>query len=296
MKPINKDAISRRIRQLRNSKEMTLEAWAALFGSNKSAGYKWENGTVPYKKTLEKMADLCDVTIDWIFHGDFVDYVIEFLKQFPITYSMLNRFEDEDYFSKVADSLIKAGSTYGDDTAILLEVIKNPSNQPAMSLLPEIQDYLKEHKIEIKDLNILPVDNLPEYRFNYIHRVDDLFMSEPRFSEHEKFIDGTTYGVNTVFGTMMNYLLQQETLLKEWKFNIDGTASEEIQERQRQDQREKYIRNSLMEEQHMLEVIDVYRLARKKLAEKYEIDLPKIEKTRPLTYNEIKAIDEPLEE
>jgi len=296
MKPTNKIAISKRIKQLRDRKNMTLEEWSALFGSNKSAGFKWENGTTPYKRTIEKMAELSNVTVDWILYGDFVDYVIDFLKKFPATYKMLNMFEDEDYFSKIADSLAKEGKTYGDDTAILLEVAKNPTNQPAISLLPEIQNYLKENKIEIKDLNILPVDNLPEYRFNYIHMVDDLFMSELRYPEHEKLIDHETYSVNTMFGNMMNYLLEQESLLKEWKFHVDDTVCEEEQERQRQDQKERYIRDSLMAEQHMIEIMDVYRVARKRIAEKYELDLPKIERTRPRTYNEIKAMPESLAE
>jgi len=293
MNPINKEAVSKRIRELRKKNEMTLEAWAALFGSNKSAGFKWENGTVPYRKTLEKMAEFSNVSIDWILHGDFVDYVIEFLKQFPIFYGMLKNGEDEDYFSSLADRLIKDDKTYGDDTAILIEIARDPIIQATFSFLPEIRDYLKDNQIEIKDLNVLPVDNFPEYRFQYIHKVDDLFMSEPRLSEWEDFTDSETknklYDVGTIFSVMTDYIIKQEALLKEWKFDSDENNNEEVEAKLRERQKKKYILDSLVAEQLVLEMLDIYETIRERVAEKYSLDLSAIEDSRPLTYYEIKA-------
>ena len=293
MNPINKEAVSKRIRELRKKNEMTLESWSALFGSNKSAGYKWENGTVPYRRTLEKMAEFSNVSVDWILHGEFVDYVIEFLKQFPIFYGMLKNGEEEDYFSSLAGRLIEDDKTYGDDTAILIEIARDPIIQATFSFLPEIRDYLKDNQIEIKDLNAMPVDNFPEYRFQYIHKVDDLFMSEPRLSEWEDFTDNETknklYDVGTIFSVMTDYIIKQEALLKEWKFDSDESNNEEVEAKLRERQKKKYIQDSLVAEQLVLEMLDIYETTRERVAEKYNLDLSAIEDSRPLTYHEIKA-------
>jgi len=277
MNPINKEAVSKRIRELRKKNEMTLESWSALFGSNKSAGYKWENGTVPYRRTLEKMAEFSSVSIDWILHGDFVDYVVEFMKQFPFIYKLLSGIKGRDYFIEIANKLSQEGKGYGDDTAILLEVLKDPKNQMAMSLTPEVQDYLKMNEIEIKDLNVMPVDNMPEYRFTHIHWVNEFFTATSDLST--ELIGDEKYNLGGMFEIAMRYLVEHKILLKEWwELNVDVRASEEVQEKQKQEQKEEYMRNMLMVEQELLEMVEVCKSVREKVAKNLGINLTKFQK------------------
>jgi len=287
MNPINKEAVSRRIRELRKSKEMTLEEWASLFGSNKSAGYKWENGTVPYRRTLEKMAEISDGSVDWILHGDFTEYVTEFVKQFPEVYNFLKRWEDGNYFSKLAEQLSEKGKAYGDDDAILSELFKDSHNRGFIVSQSDVLEYLKNNKMEIRELNVLPVDDMPEYRFHLLRNINDLFMSKPRLPEFEEFNGQKIHDIKELFKISVDYLYQQERLLKEWNLDIDEEEDERVQAMRMQFTKEMYIQSSLAAEQSLIEMIGGYRWLRDRVAEKYEINIESVRKSRHLPYYEI---------
>ena len=232
----DKNDISKRIKELRLKKdeEMTLEAWGAEFGKNKSSAYKWEHGATPYKKTLELMAEKRGVEIGWILYGEFRDYVITFMKQFK---SLKKHIQDKEYITNLVCALESKGKTYGDDDAIVAEILKislNSDNKGEyfLGLYSDIQQYLHDNDIEIKELNLKSVDNVPEYRFNLINDVDRLLMCIKgkeiyhgegndytvynEFNEHYKKRE-TVYNEDAFLNmqAMVNYLIHHETLLQD---------------------------------------------------------------------------------
>ncbi len=289
MKPINKEAISTRIKQLRKEKNMTLEEWSALFGSNKSAGSKWENGTIPYKKTLDRMAEIGEKSVDWILFGTFTDYITDFIKQFPSIYNEIIKWEGEEYFSNKAKILTDKGKTYGDDEAIILELLSDRYNRDYFIRQDEFLDYLKNLSLKISDINPVDLDTSLEensliYRFSLIHKVNELLLRSKRIDEIKDLeIQGFPKEIDT-FETMLEYLLTYEKLFSELKVRINTKASEEVQELQRKTQIYLYFQAALVTKEKVLHLMDGYDIILNDLAKVHDVDISDINSKIQFSY------------
>lgn len=60
-----------RLREVRKSKKLTQKELADKFGTNRVNVTKWETGrTEPSLENLVKLADLFEVSLDWLFGRD----------------------------------------------------------------------------------------------------------------------------------------------------------------------------------------------------------------------------------
>lgn len=289
MKPINKESVSKRIKQLRKEKNLTLEEWSALFGSNKSAGSKWENGTIPYKKTLEKMSQICDKPIEWILFGTFTEYITDFIKQFPSIYKEIMKWEGEEYFSNKAKILTEKGKTYGDDEAIILELLSDYHNRNYFIKQDEFLDYLSNFSLKLSDINPVELDNsLKEnsliYRFSLINKVNQLLLQSNRVDEIKDLeIQGFPKEIDA-FSVMLEYLNSCEKLFSFSLVSMDKDSTNKAQHLKSKLKLERYFLHALVVERDVLNMMWKYHKAIEMLAEEYSIDLSDFE--RILSSNE----------
>ena len=67
-------SVGNRIKTLRNGAKRTLKEQSEILGVSLNSVYRWEHDMVtPRKAALDKIADLYDVTAEWILRGDTVE-------------------------------------------------------------------------------------------------------------------------------------------------------------------------------------------------------------------------------
>ena len=77
-KKIDKNAVGRRIREIRFYKGLTLEAFGKLFGASKGNVQQWEDGiSLPNKERLATISKIADMTVNELLYGS----VDEFAKE-----------------------------------------------------------------------------------------------------------------------------------------------------------------------------------------------------------------------
>ncbi|MBI0908000.1 helix-turn-helix transcriptional regulator [Streptococcus uberis] len=170
---INKEAVSERLRQIRINKNLTMEEWGAILGIAKSSISRWENGTIPHPRTLKKIAEISNVDINYILYGTITDYIISFLKQFPLTFELLD--ETRDFFYDLTTYMNNNYYSYGDDDKIVDYIL---TNYPAYSTIleNELISYDNVHELVINELRHYNVEDNPIYRLHYLEKIDELFL------------------------------------------------------------------------------------------------------------------------
>lgn len=63
------DGIGKRIRYLRETKELSMNELEDLLGASRGSVNKWEKGSIPGGKYLVSLSDFFEVSTDWILKG-----------------------------------------------------------------------------------------------------------------------------------------------------------------------------------------------------------------------------------
>lgn len=70
---IDKQAVGRRIRDIRVSLGETLERFSKRFGVTKGNVHNWENGyNLPSKERLKAIAELANLTVEELLYSDYI--------------------------------------------------------------------------------------------------------------------------------------------------------------------------------------------------------------------------------
>lgn len=169
---INKEAVSERLRQIRINKNLTMDEWGQILGLAKSSISRWENGTIPHPRTLKKVAEVSNIDLNYILYGTLTDYTIAFLKQFPLTFELLD--DTRDFFYDLTKYMDENYYTYGDDEKIIDYIFtKYPAYAPILE--DELNSYDNAHELVIKELPHYDVEDNPIYRLHYLGKIDELF-------------------------------------------------------------------------------------------------------------------------
>lgn len=170
----NRSDVSKRLKELRISKNMTIEEWAEVFGLNNSSISRWENGSVPHPRTLDKIAEVSGVTKDYILYGTYEEYVQSFFRQFPNTFKFISKFDS--FFSDIVEFMSSNYYTYGDDEQLISYLLENyPVIIPRFK--DEMKDYAKINSIKLKDMNYFSIEDDPNYRFIILEKIDTILSS-----------------------------------------------------------------------------------------------------------------------
>ncbi|MEQ9763580.1 helix-turn-helix domain-containing protein [Streptococcus jiangjianxini] len=189
---INKEAVSKRLRQIRINKNLTMDEWGQILGLAKSSISRWENGTIPHPRTLKKVAELSNIDLNYILYGTLTDYTISFLQQFPLTFELLD--DTMDFFLDLTSYMNKNYYTYGDDDKIIDYILtRYPAYAPILE--NELNSYDNAHELVINELRHYDVEDNPIYRLHYLEKIDELFQliqkerkSEPSIKKQSDFI------------------------------------------------------------------------------------------------------------
>ena len=118
-----------RIRLLRTSKDLSMEALARLVGVSWQTVQQWENGsTAPRRTRLQKVADVLGVTIERLLYGADLSHVVEITahEQLPHT-------QRERYISEIKASLTQMDVT---GLAIIRDKAKDLLSEYALKKTP----------------------------------------------------------------------------------------------------------------------------------------------------------------
>lgn len=180
----NRNEVSRRLKALRISKNMTIEEWAEVFGLNNSSISRWENGSIPHQRTLKKIAEYSGVTTEYILFGSFEEYVQCFFQQFPNTYRFLSKFES--FFSDVAEYMKTNYYSYGDEELLISYLLENyPVIIPQFK--NELKDYATLNNLSLKDMNYVQIEDDPNFRFVILEKIDTILSSGKDLNSAENF-------------------------------------------------------------------------------------------------------------
>lgn len=290
---VSKDAkgISERIKELRGKKDFTLEAWGALFGKNKSSAYKWENGTIPYMPTLIEMARICEVYVEWILYGESLEYLKAVLGSFKIFENFIDNDRLMDYIN---EELKKEKKEYNNNEIVgklISSLLASRDEAMPFSLSideqaffhkdkgwyedEELQKFLDDNNIELRDLNVRNVDNFPAFRFDAVNKIErnltkmvrtEMFENNPVIEpwNREGFGDVDNFHIWKNFFDCVAYLETTEYLLTDFV-----TADEASRINLTPEQR---IMSSIHAENTLLSMVFKYRELRDEVMEEHNID------------------------
>src|SRR5699024_11318584 len=94
---VDKEAVGRRIQNLRFKKGLTLEEFGKLIGDvDKSNVSKWEKGSsLPNKKRLKKISEVGGISINQLLYGDTLGFVnARIYDYFPSEFSAMKYYLD----------------------------------------------------------------------------------------------------------------------------------------------------------------------------------------------------------
>ena len=112
-KKYNKKDIGQRIKLIRLEKGLTLEEFGRLFDTSKGIISRWENGiSIPNPERLKKIAELGDISIDYLLNGENISVDKKKLKKYIdfCINSLLQRDETSDYTKKAIKYFLNKGS------------------------------------------------------------------------------------------------------------------------------------------------------------------------------------------
>lgn len=169
---VNKQSVSKRLKELRIKNGKTVEEWGNLFGLAKSSISRWENGTLPHRKTLEKISEKTGVSVNYILYGDFEEYIISFLERFPKTFEVLSK--TNSFLSDLISYMNKNLYSYGDEEEIISYIF---NNYPVYRVLLEEELITNSNRetLSLTDINQLAIENEPSYRFTYLEKLNELY-------------------------------------------------------------------------------------------------------------------------
>lgn len=217
-KELNKIQIGSRIKEIRLSKNETMEELADVVGSNKSNVSRWERGlNIPNEATLRKIAKHGEVSVYELLYGEINQYISQVL-HFEL-HERNELFESlKTYFLLTGKEINKISDLKGDPIFVQNNYV--PFLQEHIN---SIIDYIKKHSLFVNDeqlyedpylivqLAISYIDNLAYEEKNIVYYGDDYKLTILETTQIEDVQEDETQDIYTLHG---NALLEKTDFLK----------------------------------------------------------------------------------
>ena len=162
-----RDGVSKRIRDLRKEKatgeSLTLEKWSEFFGTNRSGASKWERGTIPYRKTIDLIAQKSNVSSDWILYGELEEYLAKCVNFFP---SLGIYFPNDEIVCELVTNFADRENNYPTLQEILFKLFED---YPSLIIDNKIYQDIIANKISPRQFTLRQIDENELLKINIVN-------------------------------------------------------------------------------------------------------------------------------
>lgn len=213
---LDKEAIGLRISSIRKKQGLTLEEFGKrVLDAGKSNVSKWERGlTIPSNERIKKIAEMGDVTTDYLIHGDLTDFLFRNFTDFlPENEKALSKMFPGYLLIEFANELKKEKVNISDVEKIkskITEKIPYFKSMSEKSIDPFIR-YIsmhREYKEQVKEY--LAAEAIPE-EFRNSTKIDEIFDNSEKFifkekAENSRLIEGIHDALQTIVEQEIYYV------------------------------------------------------------------------------------------